>query len=652
MANAPVLSAPDFDKPFELWTDASTHGIGSVLMQDGHPIAYESRKLSSAEFNNTTTEQELLAVVHSLKVFRPYIQSEHTTQIFTDHRALEWLLSKPDVSRREARWLEEISRYNLKLSYIPGRINVADPVSRVPALMCINTGWLSALTRAQAAAQARDMAVPSAPAAGTATPSVLDSAPTPLAAALPVADTADEPVQPTVAELLTQITTWYSKDPWFSNPVNLSRNGVSQDHTGMYYRDSTKGRQLVIPNKHELRTAIIREHHDPPYAGHRGRKSTEHLIQRLYWWPDQQNEVRAYVDACASCQANKPSTKKPSGIAKSLPTPEKPWERFSMDWMTDFPVSKRGFDSILVVVDYLTKLAHFIPCHKEQSAEDVAKILRREIIRLHGVSEVIVSDRDPKLVGAYMQDLFKCLGVKHTPSTAFRPQTDGQTERMNRVIQEMLRNYVSPMHDDWDEYLDLAEFAYNNAYHESIKTTPFRLTYGYDPRSPLSSAAKVTVNVDGRTVSLSYINSRTGERDMRSTKANAVNIPVCHGALKYYLSPESLAFFNAIAPDGSDPVEVPECPAARKFTSYMQQQLRHARMCLDEAKQRQRAHAQKRMVDASYLAGEYVWLSTVNLRRRLHGCPKLMPKFCGPFKITKVVNETTYELVSGALEEF
>jgi hypothetical protein len=89
-------------------------------------------------------------VVHSLKVFRPYIQSKFQTQIFTDHRALEWLLSKQDVSRREARWLEEISRYNLKLSYIPGRTNVADPISRVPALMFINSGWLCALTRAQA----------------------------------------------------------------------------------------------------------------------------------------------------------------------------------------------------------------------------------------------------------------------------------------------------------------------------------------------------------------------------------------------------------------------------------------------------------------------------------------------------------------------
>ena len=153
LANAPVLQAPNPAMPFEIWTDASTHGIGAVLMQEGHPIAYESRKLSSAEYNYTTTEQELLAVVHALKTYRPYIQGNLTTNIFTDHRALEWLLSKQDVSRREARWLEEISRYNLKLSYIPGRTNVADPISRVPALMCVRAGWLHAITRGQARAQ-------------------------------------------------------------------------------------------------------------------------------------------------------------------------------------------------------------------------------------------------------------------------------------------------------------------------------------------------------------------------------------------------------------------------------------------------------------------------------------------------------------------
>jgi transposase InsO family protein len=596
LACAPVLKTPDFSKPFELWTDASTHGIGSVLMQDGHPIAYESRKLSSAEFNYTTTEQELLAVVHSLKVFRPYIQSKFQTQIFTDHRALEWLLSKQDVSRREARWLEEISRYNLKLSYIPGRTNVADPVSRVPALMFINPGWLCALTRAQAL---RETEVAEAEQAATKLQQAVDSGEVIAASTDMPQETClpgmtpqsqqrekEEIVEPTVAELLSHLTKFYTSDKWFSNSVNLSKNHIVQEPSGFYVRNAGKGKQLVIPDHVPLRTAIIREHHDPPYAGHRGVKATEHLVQRLYWWPGMQGDIVKFVTDCRDCQANKAPNQKPIGVAKAMTTPSRPWQKFSMDWMTDFKLSKDGYDSVLVVQDFLTKLVHFIPCKKSDTSEDVARRLRREVFRLHGVSEVIVSDRDPKLIANFMQDLFRCLGCRHAPTTAYRPQSDGQTERTNRVLQEMLRNYVSASHDDWDEYLDLAEFAYNNSYHEAIKTTPFRLTYGFDPRSPTAS---ISLKVDNTVLNFNYIRPTLAQFcSMRSTAELPFNIPQ-----KRRLARGKLLAVTSHDDDEDNTSRVAECPAARKFTSYMQQLLQHAKRCLDDAKQRQRAYAQK-----------------------------------------------------------
>ena len=316
-----------------------------------------------------------------------------------------------------------------------------------------------------------------------------------------------------------------------------------------------------------------------------------------------------------------------------------------MDWMTDLPVTKRGFDSILVVVDYLTKLAHFVPCRKTDTSADAAATLRREVVRLHGVPEGIVSDRDPKLMSNFMQDLFKQIGVRHAPSTAYHPQTDGQTERLNRVIQEMLRNYVSPNHDDWDEHLDLAEFAYNNAYHESIKTTPFRLSYGYDPRNPMS-AIQLRTNVDGKAVDLSHANPGATLCSFRSTGEHPYNVPKLEGALKYYRTPSAVAYLRSLSM-GDTPMEVAECPAARKFTSFMQQQLQHARRCLEAAKQRQQAAAQKRFSEEAFRLGQYVWLSTVNLRSRLHGTPKFMPRYVGPFKIAKVINDTTYQLDIG-----
>ncbi len=686
LAHAPVLKAPDFSKPFEIWTDASTHGIGAVLMQGDRPVAFESRKLSSAEYNYTTTEQELLAVVHALKVFRPYIEGKDT-QIFTDHQALSWLLTKQDVSRREARWLEEISRYHLTLTYIPGRTNVADPVSRVPALRSINATWFNALTRTRAGViptkryappehgnkkKRRKVSCELRPAdevfitmpdhptqAGESIPEqVIVSNPTehPL-------PTREDDSGVTVAELLPRLKEWYDTDPWFQQPQNLSRYGIALDEEhGLYYRDSAKGRQLVIPNHKGLKQAILFEHHHPPWAGHRGYKPTEHFVQRLYWWPAMQADINQYVSVCPKCQANKASSKKPTGIAKSLPTPERPWQRVSLDWMTDFKVTTHGFDSILVVIDYLTKLAHFIPTRKDASSEEVARLLRRDLFRLHGLPEVLVSDRDSRLVGTYMQDLFKSLGIKHTPSTAYRPQTDGQTERINRVIQEMLRNYVSPTHDDWDQYLDIVEFAYNNAYHESIKTTPFRLSGGYDPRTPnqmlLDATLNNTIVVAGKLMSYRHARKVLISSMTQSTFDRPINVPQGTGLNRFYPMNRFMnlalcddgtveAMCEKHASDDDEPRRVAECPAARKFASYMQQMLQHAKQCLDDAKQRQRAHAQQRMSEETYAENDYVWLSTVNLRRRMVGTPKLMPKFVGPFKITQVISSSAYRLDIG-----
>lgn len=205
----------------------------------------------------------------------------------------------------------------------------------------------------------------------------------------------------------------------------------------------------------------------------------------------------------------------------------------------------------------------------------------------------------------------------------------------------MLRNYVSPLHDDWDEHLDMAEFAYNNSYHESIKTTPFRLTYGFDPRNPMS-AMQLRANIDGKLVNFSHINAGTHLYSFKSTSTHKVNIPMCEGAFKYYRTAAGTAYLRSITP-----VDIPECPAARKFTSFMQQQLQCARRHLEAAKQRQRMHLQKRMTETAYTVGDHVWLSTANLRNRLHGTPKLMPRFVGPFPIIKVINDTTYMLDLG-----
>ena len=157
-----------------------------------------------------------------------------------------------------------------------------------------------------------------------------------------------------------------------------------------------------------------------------------------------------------------------------------------MDFITHLPSTKEGHDAILVVVDRLTKMVHLIPTHTKVSAHEVAHLFKDYVWKYHGFPQNSVTDRDSKFTSIFWKELMKCTGVKGKVSTAYHPQSDGQTERTNRILEDMLSHYVSPQQDDWDSHLACAEFAINNSYQESTKTTPFRLNNGRDPRTPLS----------------------------------------------------------------------------------------------------------------------------------------------------------------------
>ena len=166
--------------------------------------------------------------------------------------------------------------------------------------------------------------------------------------------------------------------------------------------------------------------------------------------------------------------------------PERKWEVVTMDLITCLPPTLSGHDAIAVFVDKLTKMAHFAPCKTAINAEEFANLYVKEIVRYHGVSRVIISDRDPRFTGHFLKSVCQLLGVKQSLSTAFHPQTDGQTEIMNRYLQDMLRHYVSPRQDDWDQHLPAAEFAVNNSWHPVLKNTPFWLNYGQHPLTPVT----------------------------------------------------------------------------------------------------------------------------------------------------------------------
>jgi hypothetical protein len=233
-----------------------------------------------------------------------------------------------------------------------------------------------------------------------------------------------------------------------------------------------------------LRQLLLREVHDAPGGGHLGRDKTLERLQRLYFWPGMDAAVAAYVRSCPSCQAAKASTQLPVGLLQPLPVPERPWASVSLDFVA-MPRSRSGFDRLLVIVDRLTKMVKLAPTTATATAPDVAQLYVDNVIRLgFGVPTSLVSDRDVLFTSRFWGALQAKLGTALAMSTAFHPQSDGQTERANRTVKEMLRSRVNARRDDWDEHLAMVEFAYNDSVNASTGFSPFYLNLGRHPRVP------------------------------------------------------------------------------------------------------------------------------------------------------------------------
>jgi hypothetical protein len=235
---------------------------------------------------------------------------------------------------------------------------------------------------------------------------------------------------------------------------------------------------VYVPNDRELKLAILKEMHNVTYAGHPGYQKTVAAVKSHYFWPGMKKEIAEYIARCMECQKVKAEHRHPAGLLQPLPIPEWKWEVITMDFITGLPRTSKQHDSIMVVVDKLTKAAHFIPLKTTHRAADVADIFLKEVARLHGIPKTIVSDRDPKFTLNFWRGLFKGFRTNLNFSTTYHPESDGQTERVNRVIEDMLRMYVMDKPSKWEDYLHLVEFTYNNGYHASLKMSPFEALYG------------------------------------------------------------------------------------------------------------------------------------------------------------------------------
>ena len=429
MTTAPTLKFPDPKLPYYVTTDASDYAIGGVLTQDfGHgqqPVAYVSRQLHGAELNYPVHDKEMLAVVYAFKSWRCYLEGR-TVHVATDHYALKYFKTQPNLSRRQTRWMEYLeAHFNYNIAYQPGRTNPADALSRLTE---INALYLL----------------------GT-------------------------------SQILERLFTHgYSSDPDYQGNVTTTTK------EGAYYKRADG--KIAVPNYAPLRGILLDEAHTAASSGHFGREKTLKTLQKIYWWPTMTADVAQYCSTCDTCQRMKSRRGAKFGELQPLPVPEAPWQDITMDFIFGLPSTTLGNNGVLVVVDRFSKMAHFIPTNQNVTAALAAKLLLDNVIKLHGVPRSIVCDRDPRFVNKVWRTLFDRLGTQIRPSTAFHPETDGLTERTNQTLEQLLRCTIETA-QDWEDKLPVLELAYNTNEVAGTGTSPYKAVYGQEPRMPLNIAS-------------------------------------------------------------------------------------------------------------------------------------------------------------------
>ena len=473
--SAPILAHVDPSQPFILETDASDFALGAVLSQyqdDGllHPVAFYSCKFSPAEINYNVYDKELLAIVTAFEQWRHYLDgAQHTITIFCDHRNLQYFTSSRVLNCRQARWSLFLADFDFVITYRPG----------------IEQGKSDALSRRSEYQ----------PQEGDET--FLQQKATLLKPHhLKLNSIIETPTDPS---LLNHIKEQILSDALAQDVISHlgaqppDAPGLRTDYEQFSFSDGLLLRNgLVYVPDIPSRLDILQSRHDSLLAGHFGISKTFELVSRDYWWPQLRVFIQDYIKSCDICCRSKAVRHKPYGPLLPLPVPNRSWQSISMDFITDLPLSN-GHDSILVIVDRLTKMAHFVPCSKTITSEQTASLVLQNIVCLHGLPDDIVSDRGPQFASRFWSRLFTLLGTNTKLSSAFHPQTDGQSERVNQVLEQYLCCVIDYNQDNWNDLLPTAEFAYNNTVHSSTKTSPFYANYGFHPRFEFKHSASSKV---------------------------------------------------------------------------------------------------------------------------------------------------------------
>lgn len=441
LTSAPVVSCPDYNKPFIIQCDASNEGIGAVLVQKtedtDQPVAYLSRKLNDCEKRYSASEKELLSVVYAVEKFRPYVDGVHFT-VITDHKALLWLHKMKDPHGRLARWAMKLQQFSFDIIHRPGKLNVVpDALSRSVDINILESNFIKVLEK--------------------------------------------------------------HKDDWYLNKVNQFNDNPNKNtkwavFKGLLFRkvnlkqypsDSCNWK-LFIPDK--LKEEVLKKSHDDINSGHLGVRKTFYRIKKDFFWFNMLKDVKNYVNNCETCAKYKVSQQHPFGLMGQHRDVSRPWQVISLDLMGPFPRSKTGNTMLLVMSCWFSKFVLLFPL-RTGKADKICEIVESQIL-LFGAPMAIICDNGKQ----FESQLFKEVATKYQTKLWYTPLYHPQsnpTERVNRVVgTQIAANSSVKKHNEWDVHLQGIAHSINTAVHETTGYTPSYLFLGREVSiSPLDISA-------------------------------------------------------------------------------------------------------------------------------------------------------------------
>jgi hypothetical protein len=439
-ASAPILHHFDPSLPPIVETNASDYAIARILSirtnnGDVHLVAFYSCTLNSTKLNYDTHDKELLAIFEAFKIWRHYLESpHHTIDVITDHKNLLYFSTTKTLSRRQARWSEYLSAFNMTICFRPSKLGEKpDTLTRRADYYLkkgdrdfdlVNPQNLQPIFTQEQLAMSLRATVLCETARDAA--ALVDSA-------TPIIDS---------ALLINDIKTAYDSDPITCHELECCRDGTPSDRfslspSSLLLLDN----RVYVPDHHpdtgSLRTCVLQEKHDHPTAGHFGYNKTLQLLRREYIWPSIRTDCKNYVAQCVLCAHNKPSRHRPYGLLQPLPIPERPWHSISMDFIKQLPPLNR-FTAILVIIDRLSKEAIFIPTTNEATAVDIANAFVTQVFSKHSIPLHVSSNRGSEFTSHFFRSLGSLLRMRLHFTSGHHPLANGQVERVNSTLEQYL----------------------------------------------------------------------------------------------------------------------------------------------------------------------------------------------------------------------